>query len=168
MARPRAARLGTCLALVTLAFIPACAGNGASPVGLATPSSPRPAAAATADTQAMRAATHTDAALVIADIERAMAADPSLAASSNPYDYTGAVSDLPAFRRLVSRGPGALDAIAHEIQARPDGLDAYALAIVGATIQSNAGQSMGPKTWETGWGWASQYLSWASKHPAGT
>ena len=104
--------------------------------------------------------------LAVADIERAMAGDPSLAASSNPYDYTSAVSDLPAFRRLVSRGPGALGAIAQEILARPDGLDAYALAIVGETIQSDAGLSMGPKTWETGWGWASQYRCWAKKHPA--
>jgi hypothetical protein len=50
--------------------------------------------------------------------------------------------------------------------ARPDDLDAYVLAIVGETIQARAKQSMGPKTWDTGQGWASQYLAWAKDHPA--
>ena len=157
---------GTCLAVLTLALLPACAGSGASSGARAASTTPSRTSAATLGSRATQVATHTDAVLIIADIERAMADNPSLAASSNPYDYTAAVSNLPAFRRLVSRGPGALDAIAHEIEARPDGLDAYALAIVGQTIQSDAGQSMGPKTWETGWGWASQYRSWAKKHPA--
>ena len=167
MARPRAAILGAGLAVLTLALLPACARSGTSAGDQAAAPTARTSAAAL-DSKAMQAATHADAALIVADIERAMAGDPSLAASSNPYDYTSAVSDLPAFRRLVSRGPGALGAIAQEILARPDGLDAYALAIVGETIQSDAGLSMGPKTWQTGWGWANQYRSWASEHSAGT
>ena len=95
-----------------------------------------------------------------------MAGSPGLEASSNPYDYATAVSLRPACRRLVARSPAALDAIAREIEARPDGLDAYVLAIVGETIQADAQQSVGPKTWETGWGWASRYRSWAKDHPA--
>jgi hypothetical protein len=166
MPRLALAVFGACLAAATLAARTACGTRSPSPADRAASATPSASLSPARDAQAMLTAVHADATQIIADIQSAETSNPGLGASSNPYDYAAAVSHSPAYLRLVARGPAALDAIATQITARPNDLDAYVLAIVGQTIQARAKQSMGPKTWDTGWGWASQYLSWAKDHPA--
>lgn len=99
---------------------------------------------------AVRTSVRSDAEQIVSDIKAAEKRDPSIGFSSNPYDY----ADLsPAMQRLVDRGPGALNAIADEVEASSDnGLREYLLAIAGARIQHDESHA-----WQTGKEWAALY-----------
>jgi len=97
---------------------------------------------------AMRESVRADIEQVMADI----AADPTVGASSNPWDYIGV---SPAFPRLIERGEPALEAIACEIElGEENGLREYLLAIAGNTI---LGKDRQYGDWDNAKGWLALY-----------
>ena len=98
----------------------------------------------------MRSLVRSDIAEVMADID---ADQTGVQMSSNPWDY---VAVSPAWRRLVDRGPDALDAIAVEIEeSEHSGLREYLLAMAGNSI-------LGPNdriSFSTARQWVAQYRS---------
>jgi len=94
-------------------------------------------------------------ALVRADIDQIMNdidGDPTVGASSNPWDY---LSVSPAFTRLVERGEPALEAIAEEIEeSKENGLREYLLAMAGNGI---LGEKRQYTYWDNAKGWVALY-----------